>query len=338
MRNGIQFTNDGERGRNVIRSYQSYIERRSGSGRPSCIDKSQGHAVDIAGLRCREAKSDLVTATGNARFKIGFEIEKNSFAGRTNRGTRMTELPLVQTFEEDGSCGVEAVTHILPLLPKSAWRSKVFNMFHEASHIIEEDRSPSNYKCSLHTTISVAGMNSTTLMNALRPYCGILYSVFRFRLANHYCCQNIELLTNCSDWRGETKYSVVKNRGYGVEFRLPARIKSVRGMQLRYELFYELVNFAVNHAGKSFGLFLRRVKPIIERMYEGDAEKTAGIISLAKSFQKFLDTGRVCGEIVNFIEGSHNINRNISERSWSARYTRALARERGTEYQREVER
>jgi len=336
MRNGIQFTNDGERGRNVIRSYQSYIERRNGTGRPSCIDKSQGHAVDIAGLRCREAKSDLVTATGSARFKIGFEIEKSSFAGRTARGARMTELPLVQTFEEDSSCGVEAVTHIIPLLPKSAWRSKVFNMFHEASHIIEEDRSPSTYRCSMHTTISVAGINGTQLMNALRPYCGILYSVFRLRIANHYCRSNVEMRTDSSYWRGETKYVPAKNRGYGIEFRLPSRVKSVRAMQLRYELFYELVNFGLNHAGKSFGLFLRRVKPIIERMYAGDEGKAEEVLTLAKSFQKFLNTGRITSDIREYIEGTHAINRNVDTEDWSHRYTRTLARERNTTYRTEI--
>jgi len=55
-------------------------------------------------------------------------------------------------------------------------------------------------------------------------------------------------------------------------------------MQLRYELFYELINFAVNHQGKSFGVFLNRVKPIIVRMYEGDADKIAKVMLEAKSF------------------------------------------------------
>ena len=151
MRNGIQFTNDGERGRGTIRPYSS---GGYGSNRPSCVDKSTGHDVDVAGLRCREAKSDIVNERNKARFNIGFEIEKNSFSGRARRGARMNELPLIQTYETDGSCGVEAVTHILPLLPKSAWRSKVFNMFHEAERIIEDGYSPSDYRCSTHTTIS----------------------------------------------------------------------------------------------------------------------------------------------------------------------------------------
>jgi len=163
MRNGIQFTNDGVYGRGSVRRYH---------GSPRHEFKTEGQNVDIAGLRCKEPKSAIVT-NGNARFRIGVEVEKNSI----NRSA-IKEYPLFKGFEEDSSCGLEAITHVLPLLPKSAWRSKVFNMFHEAERVIEDSYSPSNYLCGAHVTLSVDGMDGTELMELVREYAGIILAVY----------------------------------------------------------------------------------------------------------------------------------------------------------------
>ena len=321
MRNGIQFTNDGEYGRGRVSGYH-----RS----PYFKLKTEGHNVDIAGLKCRESKSQIVNGSNEARFRIGIEVEKNSI----NRSA-IKEYPLFKGFEQDGSCGLEAVTHVLPLLPKSAWRSKVFNMFHEAEKVIDDSYSPSDYRCSAHVTLSVDGYDSTELMNLVREYAGIILAVFPLRLANQYSAKNPRLRTDVDPWEYQTKYVVCKNSNYGIEFRLPSAIKSVRAMQLRYELFYELINFAVNHQGKSFGIFLRRVKPIIERMYEGDADKIAQVMLLAKSFQKFIKTGRVSSDIRPYLEGDLLTHRNRRNTDMSDYYDRNCASEQGTPYVRE---
>jgi len=328
MRNGIQFTNDGVYGRGSVRRYH---------GSPRHEFKTEGQNVDIAGLRCKEPKSAIVT-NGNARFRIGVEVEKNSI----NRSA-IKEYPLFKGFEEDSSCGLEAITHVLPLLPKSAWRSKVFNMFHEAERVIEDSYSPSNYLCGAHVTLSVDGMDGTELMELVREYAGIILAVFRLRLANKYCQANPRLRTDVINWTHpnpqgmDRKYVVCKNADFGIEFRLPSAIKSVRAMQLRYELFYELVNFAVNHQGKSFGIFLRRVKPIIVRMYEGDTDKVNQVMTLAKSFQKFIKTGRVSSDIRLYLEGDLLTHRNRRTSDLSRYYDRNCAREQGTRYRVRVE-
>lgn len=322
MRNGIQFTNDGRWGRGSVLGYH---------GSPNFVFKTEGHNVDIAGLRCREPKSAIVT-NGNARFRIGIEVEKNSI----NRSA-IKEYPLFKGFERDSSCGLEAITHVLPLLPKSAWRSKVFNMFHEAEKVIEDSYSPSNYRCGAHVTLSVDGLDSTELMELVREYAGIILAVFPLRLANYYCKGNPRLRTDVDAWDCNTKYVVCKNANFGIEFRLPSAIKSVRAMQLRYELFYELINFAVNHQGKSFGIFLRRVKPIIVRMYEGDFDKVEQVMTLAKSFQKFIKTGRVSSDIRPYLEGDFLTHRSRVQRDYSEYYDRNCAREQGTRYRVRVE-
>jgi len=326
MRNGTQFTNDGEYGRNRLQSYH---------GSPAPVFKTKGENIDIKGLRCRESKSSIVNNSNEARFRIGIEVEKTRF----HRGA-ITEYPLFKGFENDSSCGVEAITHVLPLLPKSAWRSKVFNMFHEAEKIIDDNYSPTDYQCGAHVTLSVDGLNGTELMELVRNYAGIILAVFPLRLANQYCANNPRMRTDVDSWTSTRayspirKYCVCKNADFGIEFRLPSAIKSVRAMQLRYELFYELINFAVNHQGKSFGVFLNRVKPIIVRMYERDADKIAQVMLLAKSFQKFIKTGRVSSDIRPYLEGDLLTHRNRTRRDFESSYDRNCASERGTTFVR----
>ena len=326
MRNGTQFTNDGEHGRNRLQSYH---------GSPAPVFKTKGENIDIKGLRCRESKSLIVNNSNEARFRIGIEIEKTRF----HRGA-ITEYPLFKGFENDGSCGVEAITHVLPLLPKSAWRSKVFNMFHEAEKIIDDTYSPSNYLCGAHVTLSVDGLNGTELMELVRNYAGVILAVFPLRLANQYCANNTRMRTDVESWTSSRawshtrKYAVCKNADFGIEFRLPSAIKSVRAMQLRYELFYELINFAVNHQGKSFGVFLKRVTPILIRLYEGDTAKVESVIALAKDFQKFIKTGRVSSLIRPYLEGDLLTHRHRTRRDFESSYDRNCANERGTRFVR----
>jgi hypothetical protein len=121
-----------------------------------------------------------------SRFTIGFEVEKNNF----HRGA-VKEYELLKGFERDSSCGYEAITHVLPLLPAGTWRTKVFDMMHKAERIIDDRYSPSdekdydgNYKCGGHITLGVAGMTGNELMEATRKYSGIMYAMFRKRLKN----------------------------------------------------------------------------------------------------------------------------------------------------------
>lgn len=321
MRQGVQFTTDGNADRGEVRSYH-----RS----PSPEFKTGAMPSDIAGLKTRQPNSDLVTATNEARFRIGMEIEKNTISR-----SAIKEYALFKGFETDSTCGLEAITHVLPLLPKSHWRSKVFNMFHEASRVIEDSDSPSNSTCSTHTHLSVDGMNGTQLLEAIRPYSGIILALFRYRLSNYYCLGNPFLNTSegwgSNDFEYGTKYCVVKNTGHGIEFRLPARITSVKGMIRRYELFFELVNYGVNHAGKTHASFLKRITPILKRMYS-TAEEVENILTLAKAFQKAINNNRVCSVTREYFEGDNVRYAHRSVGSMKRFYTRALARERGTRY------
>ncbi len=280
---GVQFTNIGDTAR---RGEMSGYHRS-----PDTIFRLAATADDVKGLK----PSDKLNVDDNkAKFAIGFEVEKISL----RRGAVM-EYPLFKGFEEDGSCGYEAVTHVLPLVGRSMWRTKVFNMFAEAKHIIDEEYSPSDYTCGGHMTFSVQGMYGHQLMDAVRPFSGIIYALFRKRLTNRYCSGNIEML---SDF-GCEKYTVCKINDYSLEFRVPSRITSVKCMIDRYRLMYTMLDFAINQPNARLSKFHRAIRPIILSMYEGNVQKADAILGLAVHFTQFLKTGKIDKYTCGWFEG-----------------------------------
>ena len=121
MQRGINYENTGRSNRASISSYHSS---------PAPLEHHKGAKnVDIAHLN-RKKQSQLFesirTASGrdyNALFTIGFEIEKNEL-----HNSSIQEYPLFKGFERDSSCGFEAITHILPLLPPCKWRNKILHL------------------------------------------------------------------------------------------------------------------------------------------------------------------------------------------------------------------
>ena len=84
-------------------------------GSPAPQDFRSGASVsDIAGLRPvdRASLKQVSLTEIGAKYGIGFEVEKTSFARNA-----MKAMPLFAGYERDSSCGYEAVTNILPLLP-----------------------------------------------------------------------------------------------------------------------------------------------------------------------------------------------------------------------------
>jgi hypothetical protein len=265
-----------------------------------------GHAVDIAGLKKKVTRDTILLENGEygARFTIGFEIEKNAL-----HRNAVQEYPLLCGFERDGSCGYEAVTHILPLLPASKWRNKVFDMFVQAEKIIDDRFSPSDKRCGGHVTIAVQGMSGDELREAIRKNCGILLALFRKRLTNGFCSRNRRMQTESEVHLGQysetggwhEKYQVALVKDKCLEFRLPSKVESVKQLLRRYELLFEMVNFTINCPNGSHEALLKRVRPIVKSMYNGDDAKTDGILELARHFRKFILTGERHGDIVRYL-------------------------------------
>lgn len=340
LTNGIDLTTlTGERRRGEICGYHS---------KPSILMKNDALNHDIASLpqsvreRLFVNDNHPLASSLRSRYTIGFEIEKSSLHRAAVR-----EYALFCGFETDSSCGYEAVTNVLPLLPASAWRSKVYSLFSEARQIIEDSYSPSSSRCGGHITIGVDGMTGAELMERIRPYVGIILAIYRKRLSNDYCSRNPQLVNNwseesvnghcfranrvrrygTSDFEGtDAKYSVCRlksNDAATIEFRLPTRVRSVKALMRRYELFYELVDAAVT--GKSYASFVAAIKPILMRMYGRDAAKVTFLLDLAKKFNKFVQNGQVTEHIVYYLQGHHQLTESFTG-DISRFYSRSIRR------------
>lgn len=290
----------GDRSRGVVHSYH---------GKPYARDMKKGGKKDIQGLP-KKVQSVLINSDGDSRYSIGFEVEKNELHRRSVR-----EYELFCGFERDGSCGYEAVTNILPLLPPSKWRMKVYDMMVKADRIIEDTYSPSDSKCGGHITVAVDGLDGEQLLAKMRPYAGIIYAIFWNRLKNYYCRYNPTLLP-CDDndnWvdvgylngcfgKYHSKYRIVLPKYDILEWRVPSRFTSVKQMMRRYELFYEVVDASVNGDGseRSFNALVKKVKPILVSMYDKDMEKVEKRIKMASQYREYiLSNGKVVGSLID---------------------------------------
>lgn len=266
---------------------------------PRSLHKGAKHS-DISQLKRNQKQNLIVLENGDysTKFTIGFEVEKNSLSRNA-----VKEYPLFCGFERDGSCGYEAVTNILPLLPSGKWRNKVFNMMVEAKRIIEDQYSPSDRRCGGHCTIAVDGMSGLELLEKVRKNCGVIYALFRNRLNNSYCCHNQRLRSEYDYVRDGSRYHVALVKDNCLEFRVVSRFQSVKQMMRRYELFYELVDFSINKPNGKFKDFLKIVRPIILSMYEGDEAKTDEILMLSVKMQDYINDGTNCDEIREYVRG-----------------------------------
>ena len=79
-------------------------------------------------------------------------------------------------------------------------------------------------------------------------------------------------------------------------------------MMRRYELFYAIMDFSINNPNGSHASLLKKVKPIIKSMYDGDGAKADEILDLAKHFNKYIKTGRLNRAIINFIDPMRVMN------------------------------
>lgn len=289
VNDAVVYTVSRNRQRGVLHSYHRKPSPRD--------DFKKGGKRDVQGLP-RKYQSVVIGGDGESKYMIGFEVEKNSIDRSVLR-----EYALFCGFERDGSCGVEAVTNPLPLLPASHWRTKVFDLMFQASRVIDDVHSPGDGSCGGHITVSVKGFTGDELLVKMRPYAGLLMAMFRHRMKNAYCGYDPTLMgeLNSNDRYGyyHQKYRVALPKSVYVgngeyvhllEWRLPSRFTDVAQMMARYEFFFEFVDASVNGDGsdKSFKAFLKKVRPIVGRLYGGNKELMDKVYDYAYKFRSFI--------------------------------------------------
>jgi hypothetical protein len=150
----------------------------------------------------------------------------------------------------------------------------------------------------------VEGKSGVEVREAVRKNCGIVLALFRNRLTNSYCNKNMRLqgIEEAGHHNGwHSKYQLALAKGFGLEFRLPSKVESVKQLIRRYELFYELLDFSINNPDGTHAAFLKKIRPIVLSMYNRDEAKTNEILALAENFRKFIVDGIVSEEIARYV-------------------------------------
>ena len=245
------------------------------------------------------APIDLNHGSREASFSIGFEVEKTRFKvnGRTqdDSGDYVGSLDIFKGYETDSSCGVEAITNILPLgSPRSKSRSYVFDMIDDAHEVIN---SPYNTKCGGHINISVKGMTAYDVLDRIRGNMAIMYAMYRYRLRRSYVYQNKKMKP-----ADNTKYSPVHVKSGGVlEIRLPSAVANVKQLKHRYDFMYKFLHHSIN-TRRTYDQLLDDIDHILMRMYKRDREKVNGIKDLSHYFRRYILNDENDSKIENYLE------------------------------------
>jgi len=222
-------------------------------------------------------------------FFAGFELEKNGFVNNDGDdcrhvGEEVHSSKLFWKFETDSSCGVEAVTHILPLDGvKSEARKGVFKLINDESTLINQ--SPTDYRCGGHITIScnIKGYRSgLNLADAMKHNLAIIYAMFRRRLKHDYCKNNtLNLLGR------QIRNSPINVKRDCIEIRLCNAIRTTDTFKNRYDLMFKLMKYSTLER-ISWKQLKDEIRPNLMKMYNRNESKVNEIYHLADSFRKYL--------------------------------------------------
>lgn len=281
-------------GKSIVYNTTGRSDRGTRSGYHGSPIPREFHIVtkdDIKDINSKYFVQDVRTGKYyKTNFTIGFELEKINLPA-------LVEYAIFKGYERDGSLSGrnsgEAITNILPLVPKGRLRNKVFELMFQAERVIDSDV---NNSCGGHITICNAGTDGDELRDKVRSYMGLMFALYRGRLRNSYCNRDIRMTS------GTDRYSVIGVKSGGcIEIRLPSGVPSVHSLVRRYELVFELVDFAVNRRRINFSKYLEKCRPIVMRMYGYNEPQTDFVMSLAKDFQYYINTGRVRDSITRWI-------------------------------------
>lgn len=265
---------------------ECYDYERHGSCPNGCGDCGNGR---VGGYH--DSQPQAVFSAFSSKYTIGFEIERNSLCGSIDdEGDDCEEIDgceLVAGVETDSSCGVEVVSNILPL--SSGKKEEVFNAIDECSDWLDNDVEAGR-DCGGHITIAGEGLDR----EVLTPYLAIWFSLFRYRLKNTYCRENVD------GKQGNTKYSPLNWKGGNMyELRIPSAVKSSNSLKFRYSLALSMVEAIDGGVDAVAWMNSAEVEKLLNTVY--DDRKTLELMHLANGFRDFLVNGKVSTQVSQFL-------------------------------------
>jgi hypothetical protein len=228
------------------------------------------------------------TGPNPSGWGIGFEVEKNEVNGADDEGDYVGSYPLFSGWERDVSCGIEGITHVYdPLTAADKFRADA-----DASRAALN--APSDKTCGGHINISHPSLPPRHLLQSLRTYAPLWYAIYRHRLNNSYCIEDKKVEHGC------TKYSPLRTKSFGVEFRLPSGVRNHDQLVRRFELM-SLVCQAID-AGWSLNRYAKECRSLLlHGAYEGDRNKYAKILRLTRHFNRWFQDGHIHTDIAQYV-------------------------------------
>lgn len=249
----------------------------------SCSD-SDTHVNEYHG----SPSPDFHTGPNPSGWGLGFEVEKNEVNGADDEGHYVGSYPLFSGWERDASCGIEGITHVYdPLTAADKFRADA-----DASRAALN--APSDKTCGGHINISHSSLPPRHLLQSLRTYAPLWYAIYRHRLNNSYCIEDKKVE------HGSTKYSPLRTKPFGVEFRLPSGVRNHDQLVRRFELMLRVCQ-AID-AGWSLNRYVKECRQLLlHGAYEGDRNKYAKILRLTRRFNRWFQDGHIHADIAQYI-------------------------------------
>ncbi len=169
-----------------------------------------------------------------SKYTIGFEVEKDCLRdGNDECGSLIEHQPLFSHWETDSSCGIEGITNVYSL--------DNYNQF--INDVRESDYTDleTNGRCGGH--INFAHRENKLQYWHIRPWLGLIFSMWKKRLTNQYSSCNKKL----NPYRGtDYHYGALVEKGrmrrhVRFELRLPNKVKNGDTLIRRFCLIRKLI-------------------------------------------------------------------------------------------------
>jgi hypothetical protein len=210
--------------------------------------------------------------------------------GAHSEGDSIADVPLFAYWETDGSCGIEGVTHAydpIDPIPVSRFKRDV----HSSAEYLDED---CDTRCGGHINISSQSLYPRDLLTAFRVYAPLWYAIYRHRLNSSYCNNDKKIE------HGRDKYSPVITKSFGIEIRLPSRVRNAEQLLRRFE--WVGVTCQAMTDKLTFNQYVRACRPVLfEQAYRGDRIKYANVLRLARKFRIWMLDGVADSSIAQWV-------------------------------------
>jgi hypothetical protein len=225
-----------------------------------------------------------VNFSDNAKFRIGFEIEKEDVAVKESIfiDDFETEYPHWRK-EKDGSLNPESGYELVsPAIELDSSKVAVYlnSLPNSLKQHINADYSKS---CGGHINVSDESLTGRELYEQLQGYTPLFHALYYGRIDNTYCAgKPIDALKDSSD-----KYQSIAIHSNRIEYRIVSAVKNIENLIWRTKLIELIMNNRTSCPRRAFYNIHKIFKPLLLEVYgERFNELSDRIIKMTAKFEK----------------------------------------------------